>query len=87
MNQMCLINDGIEDTVHILLLCPSVDTHRCDLRAEVSELLRLFPQINEHSNKPTVQLLLYGYKDLLCEINKIILELTPNFILKTGWFN
>ena len=39
VNPMCSKNDGIEDTEHFSLLCPSFDIQRRDLLAEVSELL------------------------------------------------
>ena len=46
VNPMCPTNDGIEDTEHFLLLCPSFDIQRQDLLAGVSELLRPFVQID-----------------------------------------
>ncbi len=39
IDPMCPTNDGIEDTEHFLLLCPSFDIQRRDLLAGVSELL------------------------------------------------
>ena len=84
---MCLTNNGIEDTEHFLLLCPSLDILRRDLLAGVSNLLRPFAQINSFSNSALIQLLLYGDKDLSDNINKDILQLTLNFIHRTGRFN
>ena len=83
---MCPTNDGIEDTEHFLLLCPSFDILRRDLLAGVSDLLRPFAQINSFSNSALVQLLLYGDKELSDDINKDILQLTLNFIHSTGRF-
>ena len=40
INPMCPTNDGIEDTEHFLLLCPTFDVPRRDLLAGVSALLR-----------------------------------------------
>ena len=37
---MCPANDGIEDTEHFLLLCPSFDLQRRALLAGIVELLR-----------------------------------------------
>ena len=39
---MCLTNDGIEDTEHFLLLCPSLAVPRRDLLTGVFALFRLF---------------------------------------------
>ena len=61
---MCPTSDGIEDTVHFLLLCPSFDVQRQDLLAEIVDLLPPFLQITDMSNDFLVQLLLYGDQDL-----------------------
>ena len=84
MNPMCPTNDGIEDTEHFLLLCPSFDIQRQDLLAEVSELLRPFVQIDTLPNNVLVQYLLYGNKELSNDVNRNILEHTLNFIHKMG---
>ena len=39
INPMCPTNDGIEDTEHSLLLCPSLAVPRGDLLAGVSALI------------------------------------------------
>ena len=83
---MCPTNDGIEDTEYFLLLCPSFDVQRRDLLAEISQLLQPFVQINNFSNIVLIKLLLYGDKDFLDSINKSIIQLTINFIHKTGRF-
>ena len=87
VNPMCPNNDGIEDTEHFLLLCPSFDVQRRDLLAEDSQLVRPFVQINSLSNVVLINLLLHGDKDLSDNMNKNILELTLNFIHKTGRFD
>ena len=84
---MCPTNDGIEDTEHFLLFCPSFDVQQRDLLAGVSKLVRPFVQINSLSNIVLIKLLLYGDKDLSENIYKNILELTLNFIHKTGRFD
>ena len=86
LNPLCPTNDGIEDTEHFLLLCPSFDVQLRDLLAEISQLLQPFVQINNLSNIILIKLLLYGDKDFSDSINKSILQLTINFIHKTGRF-
>ena len=76
MNPMCPTNDGIEDTEHFLLLCPSFDIQRQDLLAGISELLQPFVQIDTLLNNVLVQYLLYGNKELSNDINRNILERT-----------
>ena len=84
VNPMCPTNDAIEDTEHILLLCPSFDNQRQDLLAGVSELLRPFVQIETLPNNVLVQYLLYGNEELPNDVNRTILEHTLNFIHATG---
>ena len=86
LNPLCPTNDGIEDTEHFLLLCPSFDVQLRDLLAEILQLLQPFVQINNLSNIVLIKLLLYGDKDFSDSINKSILQLTINFIHKTGRF-
>ena len=87
INPMCPTSDGIEDTEHFLLLCPSFDLQRRDLLAGIVELLRPFVQIASLSNDALTQLLLYGDQDLSNDLDKNILELTLRFIHKTGRFD
>ena len=84
---MCPTSDGIEDTVHFLLLCHSFDVQRQDLLAEIVELLRPFLQITDMSNDVLVQLLLYGDQDLSYDLNRKILKLTLRYIRETGRFD
>ena len=86
LNPLCPTNDGIEDTEYFLLLCPSFYVQRRDLLAEISQLLQPFVQINNLSNTALIKLLLYGDKDYSDSINKGIIQLTINFIHKTGRF-
>ena len=87
INPMCPTSDGIEDTEHFLLFCPSFDAQRQDLLAGMVELLRPFVQITDLSNDALTQLLLYGDQDLSYDLNKNILELTLRFIRETGRFD
>ena len=86
INPMCPTSDGIEDTEHFLLLCPSFDAQRRDLFAGIVELIRPFRQITDLSNDSLTQLLLYGDQDLSNDMNRNILELTLRFIHETGRF-
>ena len=54
---MRISNDGIEDTEHFLLLCPSFDIQRRDLLAGVLALVRLFG-LSSPSNEILTQLLM-----------------------------
>ena len=58
-----------------------------DLLAGIEQLLRPFVQIPNLSNNALTQLLLYGDKDLSCEVNRDILRLTPRFICETCRFD
>ena len=58
INPMCPTSDGIEDTEHFLLLCPSFDLQRRDLLTGIVELLRPFVEITNLSNDALMQLLL-----------------------------
>ena len=80
-------SDGIEDTEHFLLLCPSFDVQRQDLLAGNAALLRSVKQIADLSDDALTQLLLYGDDDLSNHLNRSILELTLRFIHETGRFD
>ena len=83
---MCQTSDGIEDTGHFLLLCPSFDLQHRDLLDGIAELLPPFVQITNLSNDALIQLLLYG-DQYLYDLNRNILELTLRFIHETGRFD
>ena len=87
INPMCPTSDGIEDTEHFLLLCPSFDVQRQDLLAGIVELLRPFVSITDFSNDALTQLLLYGNQELSYDLNKNILKLTLRFIHESGRFD
>ena len=65
INPMCPTSDGIEDTEHFLLLCPSFDLQRRDLLTGIVELLRPF---------------VLNYYDPMCPTNDGI-EDTEHFLL------
>ena len=83
INPMCPTNDGVEDTEHFLLLCPSFVVQRQNLLAEILPLLRPFGYANL-PNEVLAQLLLYGDENLPNDVNRNILELTLRFIKETG---
>ena len=66
---MCPANDGIEDTEHFLLVCPSFEESRRDLLTDVSSLLQPLGYSNL-LNDALVQILLYDDKDFLDDLNK-----------------
>ena len=84
---MCPANDGIEDTEHFLLLCPSFDNQRQHLLAGISVAVRPFFQLNILSKHDLMNLLLYGDEDLPSNVNKRVIEYNLNFIHETGRFN
>ena len=59
-----------------MLLCQSFDDQRSDLLAGIEQLLRPFVQIANLSNNALTRLLIYGDKDLSCEVKRDILRLT-----------
>ena len=83
---MCPTNDGIEDTEHFLLLCPSLEVPRGDLLAGVSALLRPLGH-TDLSNEFLMEILLYDDKDYPDSLNKDILLSTYRFIHETGRFD
>ena len=86
MNPMCPPNDGIKDTEHFLLLCPTFEESRRHLLADVSFLLQPLG-CTDLSNDVLLQVLLYGDKDFPDDLNRNILLLTFNFVLSTELAN
>ena len=62
INPMCPSNDGIEDTEHFLLLCPSFGVQRTDLLAGIYTLLRPYGYANL-ANDVLLQILLHDDKN------------------------
>ena len=85
INPMCPSNDGIEDTEHFLLLCPSFGVQRTDLLAGIYSLVRPYGYVNL-ANDILLQILLYGDENFPNNLNRSILELTIRFIHSTGRF-
>ncbi len=85
IDPMCEANDGIEDTEHFLLLCPSFEVSRRDLLADVLALIRPLGY-NNLSNDVLVQILLYGDVSFSDNLDRQILLSTLRFIHDTGRF-
>ena len=85
LNQLCLINDGIEDTEHFLPLCRAYEIHRRDLLDRVNAILRPHGLSNPLNNE-LLQILLYGHERLPFHSNKNILEATLKHIQATERF-
>ena len=83
---MCPTNNGVEDAEHFLLHCPSFDEERRDLLTGDFSLLQSYGYIDP-SNKFLIELLLYGDKGLSNDVNRDILQLTLQYIHKTGRFD
>ena len=75
------MNDGIEDTEQVLLLCSSFTEYRRSLLAGANDVFQTYLGSN------ILQLLLYGDKNLPLEANALILNLTIKFILETERFD
>ena len=85
LNLLCLITDGVEDTVHFLVLFRACDTHRRDLLDSVNAILRPHGLSNP-PNKELLQILLYGHKKLPFHSDTKILEATLKYSQATEWF-
>ena len=81
---MCPTSDGIENTQHFLLLCPSFDVQRQNLLAGIVELLRPVVPMADRSNDALNQLLLYGDHDLSNDMDGSILEFSLRFTHETA---
>ena len=82
INPMCPSNDGIKDTEHFLLLCPSFGVQRTDLLTGIYSLVRPYGYVNL-ANDVLLQILLYGDQNFQ-SLNRSILELPIRFIHSTG---
>ena len=81
---MCPCDDGIEDTEHFLLLCPSFQESRREFLADDSSKPLGYTDL---SIAALLQILLHGDKDFPDDLNKNILLSTVRFIQRTGRFD
>ena len=85
INPMCPVNDGVEDTEHILLLFNSFREQICSLLAGVNDVLEACGHF-ESADINMLQLFLYGNKYLPLEANKLIFNVTMKYISETERF-
>ena len=78
-SNLCLINDGIEDKEHFLLICRANDIHRRDLLDRVDAIFRPNGLSNPPNNE-LLQILLYGQEKLPFDSNTNILEAILKYI-------
>ena len=81
---VCHCNQGIEDTSHFLLSCPSYVIQRVTLVSSVNEILR---KINKNHLESKLQLYLYGDPSINNSHNKNIILSTIKFIKETQRFS
>jgi len=63
LTPLYLINDGIEDMEHFLMLCRTYDIPRTDLLDSVNAMLRPHG-LSNNPNKELLQILHYGHEKL-----------------------
>ena len=80
---VCHCNQGIEDTSHFLLSCPSYVIQRETLMSSVNEILL---QANKNNLESQLQLYLYGDPTINNSDNKNIILSTIKFIKETKRF-
>ncbi len=83
---MCPTNDGFGNTEHYLSIFQSYDRQRQDLLTGASAALRPFIDMNGLSNNDLVLLLSHGDIKLTNDAKKCLIQLTLDFIHKTGRF-
>ena len=84
---MCLSNDGIENTVHFMLLCQEYTVHRAVLLGKVTPICASYGvDCNTFDNEELLRLLLYGNDAFNESSNKDILSATILYINSTNRF-
>ena len=85
---MCLLNDGVENTEHYMLLCQDFNQQRTLLLRKVSDVLsEIGVNVNDLSQCALLHILLYGDSRLNCTLNRRIISATLEYILETGRMN
>ena len=81
---MCLLNDGVENTEHYMLLCQDFNQQRTLLLRKVSDVLsEIGVNVNDLSQCALLNILLYGDSGLNCTLNRRIISATLEYILET----
>ena len=83
-SDICLCNNGVEDTLHYLLHCPLHTDHRTVLISNVEEILSR-NNLNLVSIN-SVDLFLYGHPSLNLTDNQKVIRATLEFIEGTNRF-
>ena len=81
---ICLCQTGIEDNEHFLLHCPRFSSRQRVLLDLVSKSVKF--DIMRLSSKELCNLLLYGHSKCTIITNRVIIELTLEYIKGTGRF-
>ena len=81
---ICICNQGIEDTSHFLFACLQFAIHRVDLAVETTNILRQNNLLNLANN---VDLYLYGHPNLTVNDNRQVLLSTIKYIKNSQRFS
>ena len=84
-NPLCLVNDGVEDKEHFLLLCCAYNIHRCNLLDSVNTILSP-PGLSNPPSNELLQIVLYGHEKLPFDSNTNILDARLKYIQASGRF-
>ena len=86
---MCLLNDGVKNTEHYMLLCQDFNQHRTPPPlGKVSDVLsEVGINMNDLSQCALLNILLYGDSRLSCTLNRRIISATLEYILESGRMN
>ena len=85
---MCLLNDGVENTEHYMLLCQDFNQQRTLLFRKVFDVLsEMGVNVNDLSQCALLHILLYGDSRLNCTLNRRIISATLEYISETGRMN
>ena len=83
-SDICLCNNGIEDTNHFLFLCPFFAIHRATLASNVIQILRKY-NLNRLGNQS--HLYIYGHPIINLADNRIIILSTIKYIKESRRFS
>ena len=85
---MCLLNDGVENTEHYMLLCQDFNQQRILFHGKVSDVLsEVGINMNDLSQRALLNILLYGDSRLSCTPNRRIISATLDGIHLRIWSN